>query len=497
MGFEKRKHGAELRARLKQLAARFGQAEIARRTDSAPANVHRYLREGKVPTEFCAALVSEFQVSPMWLIEGRGGMLRSEVREPIAGMGADLLELVETMNAVSRMRIGAVAGQHDRKTLRELSDSMEAFDRLREKLNVQTRTLLRGVLEEFGEALDRMDMDRAGSLRLTAQQLSRLTTDEELLDILDAREGGYAYYLRDMEKAVEFDRRVLARRLLDGRIRTQEGLVMARNLAMSMRDTGRVSEARRIARACISLAGGELDDLPVMSQLGLLDAHFDAELGDVRTALEKAARYYAPQRDDHQFAGIVYTAMHYQAGMWSFEQTLDFGEITTGKARLMIRYEVHTENADHLELCLRRVIGEPPDAVPANEYDPALAQLVLDLLKGRKRGVADFDKIVGASPPNIQSKHLLQVMLHLHRGMIARLVGDNTVLKKESAECEKAWQALPNELMAKMEWLLPRRRNLESIPPRQRTKLHREALARTQAEIESYIKRGYHFLIEP
>ncbi|MCA8944912.1 MAG: hypothetical protein KDB29_01670, partial [Planctomycetes bacterium] len=85
-----------------------------------------------------------------------------------------------------------------------------------------------------------------------------------------AREGGYAYYLRDMEKAVEFDRRVLARRLLDGRIRTQEGLVMARNLAMSMRDTGRVGEARRIARACISLAGGELDDLPVMSQLGLL-----------------------------------------------------------------------------------------------------------------------------------------------------------------------------------------------------------------------------------
>src|SRR5688500_16600379 len=118
----------EIRQRLQSLAARFPQAELARRTGSAPANVHRYLPEGKVPAEFCGALVSEFGVNPTWLFTGQGNMLRSDVSKPVAEMGGDLLELVDTMNAVSRLRLGSIADGSEQKQIRELGDAMRTFD---------------------------------------------------------------------------------------------------------------------------------------------------------------------------------------------------------------------------------------------------------------------------------------------------------------------------------------------------------------------------------
>ena len=61
-----------LRARLQQLAQTHSQAELARKTGFPPANVHRFLKAGKVPADFCEALVREFGVNPAWLLAGEG-----------------------------------------------------------------------------------------------------------------------------------------------------------------------------------------------------------------------------------------------------------------------------------------------------------------------------------------------------------------------------------------------------------------------------------------
>lgn len=494
MPFEKRKHADALRERLKALAARFGQAEIARRTDTPPANVHRYLREGKVPVEFCAALVAEFEVSPIWLIEGRGGMLRSDVRKPIADMGGDLLELVETMNAVSRMRIGAVAGRHDRRTLRELSESMDAFDRLREKLNVHTRPLLQGVLKEWNESLERMELDRAQSLRLTAQQLSRLTTDEALLEELDSSDGNHAYLHGDLEKAVAAERRVFARRLRDGHIREPGDLNKARNLIMSLRETGRLPEALRLSMATLALLDDSLLASPVVNQLRVFEAHLRVDLGELHTGLDQMTRAFAGVRDDHTLSGILYPYAHLLAGLWSFQQALSFGQMNSGKARVMTRFAATTEDPEALERCLPDLIGDPPRGLPAADYDARLAQLVLDLLRGRRRRVSDYDRLAGESPPRLPSIHLRNILQHLHRGQIARLCGDARTLRQECAAVEDAFRDVPAELAPKIEWLLPHRRNLEAVPVKQRTKIHREGLARVKREIARHAANGYRYL---
>ena len=143
-------YNAALRGRLNKLADRFQQVEIARRTGVATANVHRYLRAGRIPAEFCLALIDAFDLSPDWLMKGEGEPITSDLKAATAAKAGDLLDLVKAMNAVARMRLGAVVGDGDRKKLRELSDTLQTFDRLKERMNDRTRPVLARLLDASG-----------------------------------------------------------------------------------------------------------------------------------------------------------------------------------------------------------------------------------------------------------------------------------------------------------------------------------------------------------
>lgn len=52
-----RQYQREIRRRLNEFRRKFPQSEIARRTHTPLTNVHRYMHEGKIPAEFCTALV--------------------------------------------------------------------------------------------------------------------------------------------------------------------------------------------------------------------------------------------------------------------------------------------------------------------------------------------------------------------------------------------------------------------------------------------------------
>ena len=97
--------GESLRARLQQLALTHSQAELARKTGFPPANVHRFLKGGKVPTDFCEALVREFGVNPAWLLAGEGTAYLADVTAGTERMAGNLLELVEAMSAVSSLPV--------------------------------------------------------------------------------------------------------------------------------------------------------------------------------------------------------------------------------------------------------------------------------------------------------------------------------------------------------------------------------------------------------
>lgn len=475
----------DIHERLRKLAARFTQAEIARRTSTSPANIHRYLRDGKVPVKFCATLVQAFQVNPGWLLTGQGSMLLSDVRAPVQHMAADMLELVETMGAVTRMRLGEIAGRADQKTLRSLSESLDSLERMRATLNRRAGPLLQGTLAELRGCFGTMAMDRAAELIETARKLSRLTQDDDLLEQLDSAESTFHYLTARVEQALGFERRVFARRTRAGVIRGGPELHSALQFTMLLRETGRLREGRRVCRAILALAAESAAD-PTYHVLQLLEANLAIELGELAEGLATTVRVYPALTRDSFGTGPLYMRAMLLSGNYGFNEALHVGEMNGAKARMLVRHAVMRENADELQAALHQLVGPLPARVPETEYDTRLAALLLECLQGRKRGAAKFDALVGKFPPASHSPLLTQVMLAIHRGQVARLGGDKLGLRESVATAEKCLAAVPAELSVKMDWKVVRLRNLQAVRAS-------SELAAAEAEMQQLVAAGYHF----
>src|SRR5262245_48664134 len=101
---------AEVRARLRELAEKTKQAEIAAKTGVNAANVSRYLKDNRIPASFCSALVRGMGVNPAWLMVGEGSAMLSDVTDGTGRMAGNVLQLVEAMNSVTKLRLGSLAG---------------------------------------------------------------------------------------------------------------------------------------------------------------------------------------------------------------------------------------------------------------------------------------------------------------------------------------------------------------------------------------------------
>ncbi|MCA8946964.1 MAG: helix-turn-helix transcriptional regulator, partial [Planctomycetes bacterium] len=155
----------DLNSRLATLAEDRSLSDIARRTGTSVANVSRYISGTRIPGEFCAALVRGLGVNPSWLLTGEGSPFLSDVTEGTAQMAGDVLELVEAMNAVTHMRLGALTGKHHLKVLRELNDALLRYEELRARLNAHSAPIFKQLVDDLGAALGKLDIERAHDLR--------------------------------------------------------------------------------------------------------------------------------------------------------------------------------------------------------------------------------------------------------------------------------------------------------------------------------------------
>jgi hypothetical protein len=458
-----------IRERLNALIERFPQAEVARRTGNAPANIHRYLHEGKIPAELCALLVSEFQVNPAWLLTGEGGMLLADVSGATRKVSHDLLGLVESMNAVARMRLGSVTANPGRRELLDLHDALESFERLREKLNQSSRPAFKAMLDELEAALGQSDLARAATLLASSTQLSRLCRDEPLNERFDALSATQAYMSGRVAESLAFERRVFSRRVLEGRIGREEGLSQAINLAMGLLDSSRTREALRIIRAAVALSADEPDLQERRKVLRLFEAHTCAQLGNAHEALRILHDEMPPAAGTVQDADLIVGHLYLMADTCTWEQILAGDNTTTPKLRLLLRHTTFTEDAERMARGLQEFIGAPPQRLPDNDFEVRLAGLMLPALRKGKGRVADYDAMIAATPLRGGSPAMRQARLSLHRAQMARLVGDAKALHSEAMHTEELLGAASTEESSKVEWLITRRLNLEACPPRSQT----------------------------
>lgn len=480
----------ETRRRLREFAARVSQADIARRTGTAPANVHRYLQEGKVPVDFCALLVREFQVNPAWLLAGEGAMLRADVSESTRQVSDELLALVESMNAIAGMRMGAVASSPHRKSIRELNESMEAFERIRDRLNLRTSPALAAVLNEFEAAMRREDMQRAGTLRVASEQLSRMCLDESLHDRLDTLLAWYCYTKGEVAVALNHERRRFSRLLLRGRITDSEGLKMALWMSMSLRDSGLLKEALRVVRAARALAADaqEADMDTWRGQLAVAEFSLCGELGRVHEALQIALAQLPSLSGDSVDAQMLFTRLQMLAGLATWEQALIRLPGHPPHLRQLLRMACAMENASLLAKGLREFVEKRPGLLPADEYDTQYAMLLRNVFAGRKASHADVDRIDADFPPRVASGSIRHIQRCLHRAQVARLAGQRKVLRKLAEEAERAIETASTEDVPRLDWLIARRRNLAAcgLEP---------GLRRVDAEIDRHVADGCRYLL--
>src|SRR5262249_23134091 len=153
------------------------QAEIARKTGVSPANVNRYLRQNRIPASFCASLVNGLGVNPAWLLAGEGTPFLADVGASNEKLAGNLLALLQAMSNVAPMRLGSLAGKKGLSVLRELNDALLSYERLKSRLNEQSRDIFAQVLKDWRAAINDRQEERAIALRKAAEQVSRLCED--------------------------------------------------------------------------------------------------------------------------------------------------------------------------------------------------------------------------------------------------------------------------------------------------------------------------------
>ncbi len=350
----------QIRERLRQLVKTRSQSDLARKTGTLVSTVNRYLKSTKIPAEFCTAVINGLGVNPAWLMTGEGTPYLADVSAGTSEMATNLLELVEAMNQVAKMKLGALTGQHHLKVLRELNDALERYENLRGVLNRRTVTVFRELLDNLKKALQEMDAARAGEIRKAAQQVSRLCDDPQLNVEFDNLQEFYEHIFGDQVKALELSRKVFVKSLAASDVTMdKEHAALAINLIVSLHRADRAREARRICRATLALYEDVGRDWGRYKQMQALHAVLNIELGNLREGLRDLHDTYPvlPDQLKRSFSGKLVETM-LLSGLTPLPYATAIGEDATSKAVALVRFAALMEDFEQLGRVVERYEGD-------------------------------------------------------------------------------------------------------------------------------------------
>jgi len=372
--------------RLRALLDGRSQADVARKTGQLRNNVSRYARGAKIPIEFGAALVRGLGVNPAWLLLGEGAPFLSDVTASTVKAAEDLLELVEAMSAVARMQLGSLTGKHHLKVLRELSDALATYERLRQDLNTRTAPIFRQVLADYWKALEKWDFERADDLRKAASQVARLSDDEKLAAEFDRTRAYHAYLQHDEAQAIALQRRLFQRMLPAASLLDDRSLREAFNFATTLQGSSRMDEALRVCRATLLMAPEDLRAAPIVRFISALCGFVEMELGDIRSGLARIQASF-PQSDERmrpsQQSMLLHCLMY--SGAISFEAACAMGPVSPAHSQGMLVRAVYEDTPQALELACRTFINSGPASLAENVHVCAYSRALLGALKGGGR----------------------------------------------------------------------------------------------------------------
>lgn len=470
--------------RIAGVIARHTLSTVAQRTGTPLANVHRYARGAKVPADFCARLVREFNVNPAWLLNGEGAADLADVHAAAGNMAGNLLELVEAMNAVMHMRLGALAGKRQLKVLRELDDALRRYEDLRKRLNEHALPIFRQVADELRKALGKLDVARARELFKPLDQVVRLCQDEEAERTHLALKSHFAVLTRDFGGALAMQQRLFRHPVATGGINSEQWCDESTRLLITLDNAGREADALRVGEAALLLAAPAIHGTPSHAMLQVMTGDAMLQQGRLHEGLALVQQGAGKLKDEGRaraarhkiMMGLVY------GGILTPMQAFEWGDHYDVKAFDLLNVAILKEDPALLERAL--AYRDDPRVERAEVYRPYdyvtdHARALLHALAGAKAPYESAWKALRAKwlrPDNSMD-------LHIYRTQALRVLG-----KDARPEHTAAVKAMAEA--ARRVWMLQRLlhyRNAAAIP---------DAPDHTHArqELERYASSGYQLL---
>lgn len=439
-------------------------AEVARRIGTSAPNVSRYLRGTRVPADFCAALVNEFGVNANWLLTGKGAPFSAEIAASGEQLAGSLLELVEAMNVVARMRIGAVSSQRQGRMLRELSDATRNYERVRDKLFTYSQPVLEQLIKELGVAMRKRDMPQVEGLLQTADQVAKFCEDPDMLLILDSLRAEHHWRVGRRDVALRMQESNVRRALLGQFNREEYAYIQVSNFAVALTDRRRLREARRIIRAALAF-GEELG--PRWRAITMLRGHLGAieiELGNLRDGLMLLHHSHSMIREVEQ--KVQATEIQAQRGMIERTQLLS-GALTLAEMLGrefpepwfpgVIRFACWLEDPALLEAACGKALPASPHPDAHTQVSFVAAPFLRDALAGKSRARKALDAALAELH---EDTPILRFMVLVLRAQVARAAKAKAESANLTAEAEKLHATLRDEFTAPLEIRATHYRNM-------------------------------------
>ncbi len=485
---------AALAARLKFLCDKHGQSEIARKSGTSRQNINRYLRGAKAPLSFGVGLATGLGVNPAWLLTGEGTTYLADVSESGAVTASHLTEVVKGMSAVSRMKLGELAGKHRRQVLRELGEALTVFEKHRSNLNAQVGGLLEALIDDMFAAIGAGRIARAQEIERTAVQLARFSQADDLMIGLEQAQSTLANLQGNWARSLELYRRVFLRNFIRDPL---AATAFTFNFALNLHNFGFALESRRVANAALALFEGMDGGDDARHALMLAAANVDIELGDLEQALARLSLGLLRVKPQYAAPGAGYLARAQL--LYGARKISDFKagappDPTSGNA--LLGFGIWLEDVAELARVLAEFVEAPQSRVSRDSPRAAQARRIVELSRSspsRRRQEA-WRLIDSARPPD-KAPEIRFFALAVDRCQLAWLAGDESRAAELLFDADGQLAKVPRNVLPHLfSRAVFYRAALRILKPDSRAEAARDLRARARAFFDFHQARGYRAL---